>query len=70
MRSLGVIAIFFAFVMGGNLAAAENALPRVLILGDQIYQQLVSELQNELKGRWKFIILAWSPGWSGTPTPR
>ena len=62
MRSLGVIAIFFAFVMGGNLAAAENALPRVLILGDQIYQQLVSELQKELKGKVEIHYPRMEPG--------
>ena len=62
MRSLGVIAIFFAFVMGGDLAAAETALPRVLILGDQIYQQLVSELQKELKGKVEIHYPRMKPG--------
>ena len=62
MRSLGVIAIFFSFVLGVNLAAEEKALPRVLILGDQIYQQPASELQKELKGKVEIHYPRMEPG--------
>ncbi|MDG2212866.1 MAG: hypothetical protein P8M70_03495, partial [Verrucomicrobiota bacterium] len=48
--------------MGGNLAAAENALPRVLILGDQIYQQPASALQKELKGKVEIHYPRMEPG--------
>ena len=51
MRRLSAIAILLAVHLVGYLNAAENALPRVLILGDQIYQQPASELRKELKGK-------------------
>ena len=51
MRRLSAIAILLAVHLVGYLNAAENALPRVLILGDQIYQQPASELRKELKDK-------------------
>ena len=51
MRRLSAIAILLAVHLVGYLNAAENVLPRVLILGDQIYQQPASELRKELKGK-------------------
>ena len=68
MRSLGVIAIFIAFFFGVTLAAVEKALPRVLILGDQIYQQPASELKKELKGKVEIHCPRLKPGeiWNST----
>ena len=51
MRRLSAIAILLAVHLVGYLNAAENALPRVLILGDQIYHQPASELRKELKDK-------------------
>ena len=51
MCRLSAIAILLVVHLVGYLNAAENALPRVLILGDQIYQQPASELRKELKGK-------------------
>ena len=62
MRSLGAIAVLLAFILGGQLSAAENALPRVLILGDQIYQQPASELHKELKGKVEIHYPRMKPG--------
>ena len=68
MRSPGVIAFLLAFVSGGNLAASEKSLPRVLILGDQIYQQSASELKKELKGKVEVHYPRLEPGeiWNST----
>ena len=68
MRSPGVIAFLLAFVSGGNLAASEKSLPRVLILGDQIYQQSASELKKELKGKVEIHCPRLEPGeiWNST----
>jgi acyl-CoA thioesterase-1 len=68
MRSPGVIALLLAFVSGGNLAASENSLPRVLILGDQIYQQPATELKKELKGKVEVHCPRLEPGeiWNST----
>ena len=68
MRSPGVIAFLLAFVSGGNLAASEKSLPRVLILGDQIYQQSASELKKELKGKVDIHCPRLEPGeiWNST----
>ena len=64
MRRLGVIAILLAV----HLNADENALPRVLILGDQIYQQPASELRKELKGKAEVHCPRTEPGvvWNST----
>jgi acyl-CoA thioesterase-1 len=68
MQSLGVIALLLAFVSGGNLAASETSLPRVLILGDQIYQQPATELKKELKGKVEVHYPRLEPGeiWNST----
>ncbi len=62
MRSFGVIVVLLAFILGGQLRAAENELPRVLILGDQIYQQPASELRKELKGKAEVHCPRMEPG--------
>ena len=69
MRNPGAIAFLLAFVSGGNLAASETSLPRVLILGDQIYQQSASELKKELKGKVEIHYPRLEPG-DGTPLRR
>jgi len=68
MRNPGAIAFLLAFVSGGNLAASETSLPRVLILGDQIYQQSASELKKELKGKVEIHYPRLEPGeiWNST----
>ena len=62
MRSFGAIIVLLAFILGGQLRAAENELPRMLILGDQIYQQPASDLQKELKGKVEVHYLRMEPG--------
>ena len=68
MRSVSAIVIFSAFVLGGNLAAAENSLPRILILGDQIYQKPALALKKELKGKAEVHYPRMEPGevWNST----
>ena len=68
MRSIRVIAIFSAFVLSGGIMAEESALPRVLILGDQIYQQPATELRKELKGKAEVNFPGMKPGevWNST----
>ncbi len=68
MRSISVIAIFSAFVLSGGIMAEESALPRVLILGDQIYQQPATELRKELKGKAEVNFPGMKPGevWNST----
>jgi len=68
MQSPGVIAFLLAFVSVGNLAASEKSLPRVLILGDQIYQQPATELKKELKGKVEVHYPRLEPGeiWNST----
>lgn len=68
MRSISVIAIFSAFVLSGGTMAEESALPRVLILGDQIYQQPATELRKELKGKAEVNFPGMKPGevWNST----
>ncbi len=58
MCRLGVIAILLAVHLHGD----EKALPRVLILGDQIYQQPASELRKELKGKAEVHCPRMEPG--------
>ena len=58
MCRLGVIAILLAVHLNGD----EKALPRVLILGDQIYQQPASELRKELKGKAEVHCPRMEPG--------
>ena len=62
MRILGAIAVLLAFILGGQLSAAENALPRVLILGDEIYQQPASDLNKELKEKAEIHYPRLEPG--------
>lgn len=62
MRSLGAIAGLLAFYLVGPLNAAEKALPRVLILGDQIYQQPAADLNKELKGKAEIHYPRLEPG--------
>ena len=62
MRSLGAIAGLLALYLVGPLNAAEKALPRVLILGDQIYQQPASDLNKELKGKAEIHYPRLEPG--------
>ena len=68
MYRLGVIAILLAFHLVSHLNAAENALPRVLILGDQIYQQPASDLKKEFKGKAEIHYSRQEPGvvWGST----
>ena len=68
MRSISVIAIFSAFVLSGGIMAEESVLPRVLILGDQIYQQPATELRKELKGKAEVNFPGMKPGevWNST----
>ncbi len=68
MRRISVILFFGAFVSGAGIVVAENALPRVLILGDQIYQQPASELRKELKGKVEVHYPMLEPGevWNST----
>ena len=68
MRSISVIAIFSAFVLNGGIMAEESALPSVLILGDQIYQQPATELRKELKGKAEVNFPGMKPGevWNST----
>ena len=58
MCRLGVIAILLAVHLHGD----EKALPRVLILGDQIYQQPALELRKELKGKAEVHCPRMEPG--------
>ena len=62
MRSFGAIVVLLAFILGGQLRAAENELPRMLILGDQIYQQPASDLQKEFKGKVEIHYSRMEPG--------
>ncbi len=62
MRSLGAIAGLLAFYLVGPLNAAEKPLPRVLILGDQIYQQPAADLNKELKGKAEIHYPRLEPG--------
>ena len=68
MRSISAILFFWAFVSSAGIVVAENALPRVLILGDQIYQQPASELRKELKGKVEVHYPMLEPGevWNST----
>jgi hypothetical protein len=68
IRSISAIVIFLALVPGGKFVAAEDALPRVLILGDQIYQQPASDLRKELKGKVEVHYPRMDPGkvWNST----
>lgn len=68
MRSISWIAIFLAFLLSEGITAEESALPRVLILGDQIYQQPANELRKELKGKAEVNFPGMKPGevWNST----
>jgi len=68
IRSVSAIAIFPAFVLNGAIMAEESALPRVLILGDQVYQQPATELRKELKGKAEVNFPGMKPGevWNST----
>lgn len=44
-------ALVLATLLFGLPLAGEKALPRILILGDQIYRQPASDLKKELKGK-------------------
>ncbi|MGB1724892.1 MAG: hypothetical protein ACPHJZ_01120, partial [Limisphaerales bacterium] len=56
------IAVLLAFFGAGQLGAAEKALPRVLILGDQIYQQPASDLKKEFKEKAEIHFPRLEPG--------
>ena len=62
MPSLVVTAVLLAFFGAGQLGAAEKALPRVLILGDQIYQQPASDLKKEFKEKAEIHYPRLEPG--------
>ena len=62
MPSLVAIAVLLAFFGAGQLGAAEKALPRVLILGDQIYQQPASDLKKEFKEKAEIHYPRLEPG--------
>ena len=68
LRSISAIAAFPAFVLSGEIMAEETTLPRVLILGDQIYQQPATELRKELKGKAEINFPTMKPGevWNST----
>ena len=62
MPSFVAIAVLLAFFGAGQLGAAEKALPRMLILGDQIYQQPASELKKEFKEKAEIHYPRLEPG--------
>lgn len=45
-----------------GVAKAEQSLPRVLILGDPIYQQISGSLTKEVKGQWEVVVPRFEPG--------
>ena len=53
---------YFLFFLLLNSAAGEETLPRVLIIGDSIYQQPAAEVAKELKGRVELVYASRSPG--------
>jgi hypothetical protein len=68
LRNITMIAVFPAFVLSGEIMAEETTLPRVLILGDQVYQQPATELRKELKGKAEVNFPGIKPGevWNST----
>ena len=51
-----------ALIVGAADGVAEERLPRVLILGDSVYQQPAGDAAKELKGRVEVVYVALQPG--------
>ncbi|MBC8324047.1 MAG: SGNH/GDSL hydrolase family protein [Verrucomicrobia subdivision 3 bacterium] len=68
METLRAMLLVCAVALSGGGVQAENALPRVLILGDQIYQQPAADLKKELKGKAEIHCPRHEPGvvWNTT----
>ncbi len=65
MRFIAVTSFCFVLVVLGartRSALAEESIPRVLILGDSVYQQPAREAAKELKGRAEVVFAAMGPG--------
>ena len=57
-----------AVALSGGRVQAEETIPRVLILGDQVYQQPAADLKKELKGKAEIHYPRHEPGvvWNTT----
>ena len=51
MKTLRAMLLVCAVALSGGGVQAEENLPRVLILGDQVYKQPAADLNKELKGK-------------------
>lgn len=56
------LALFVASLTLATAVSADDEVPRVLILGDSIYQQPVAEAAKELKDRVDVVFAALQPG--------
>lgn len=61
-RTARTLALFAALLTAATAASANDEVPRVLILGDSIYQQPAAEAAKELKGRLDVVFAALQPG--------
>lgn len=68
MQTLRAMLLVCAVALSGGGVQAEENLPRVLILGDQVYQQPAADLNKELKGKAEIHYLRHEPGvvWNTT----
>lgn len=66
MRELTYIIVGLLLVVSSLVAHAqeqgEAALPRVLIIGDNVYSNHARELSKVLKGKVEVVFAAWNPG--------
>ena len=68
MQTRRAMLLVCAVALSGGRVQAEETLPRVLILGDQVYQQPAADLKKELKGRAEIHYPRHEPGvvWNTT----
>ena len=68
MQTRRAMLLVCAVALSGGRVQAEETLPRVLILGDQVYQQPAADLKNELKGKAEIHYPRHEPGvgWNTT----
>ena len=59
LRATGLLLLIAA---ASNLAFGEDRRPRVLILGDRVYQQPARDAAKELKGRVEVVFATIQPG--------
>ncbi|MFL2905008.1 MAG: hypothetical protein ACJZ8W_08385 [Limisphaerales bacterium] len=62
MQTRRAMLLVCAVALSGGRVQAEETLPRVLILGDQVYQQPAADLKKELKGKAEIHYPRHEPG--------